>query len=607
EAQEQSHPTTGVNNVLGLGSPFVDADEDPLSDTASIALSFLSPESSSSSEVTQPRTDIYSAVLRAADAVEGEDVTSKELVEDARLVELFVATALEDASLSDGAPPPLPLNEAERAAHEEERVARMVEERRVHTTLSRLRSSSPRWKVQPSSQTSLKRLSPTAAQRGAGIASPDGRAGEVREEESTSSSTDIENLAEILTSLKVTQLDSSHHRAERTLKREYSVVMKRSAQATPASLLAGALSTSQLRPTRPALRTATANDVPGCLEEAGSAKQTERTAEMAPMQVVPMRFSAVEPANVAVAMPELPALDDSAGKRASEECVSSELGPPVATPSSSNDDTADAKASSRPDSEPRRLSFLAELHRARTANSRLVPPAALTFRPGASEEVNPLPQDHLEPTAEVLHSVEMQAPPLPLRTKGPFFGEGEALHSASAKRKDTPVAPDGEAQQAEASTGIVRGSHSMKRLSPRLHIPEGCAVSEERGAPSRVRSEPPLPRSPFAMMKHVAKARSDFHAAISPDVGGSRSGGKSRLNETTLSAASAVSPFCGGIDGGANDAKACTSSSIPTATETTDKAEGRDELMSLIPGSASFVLLVSLLVGRRYVGTYAVG
>ncbi|KAL3184488.1 hypothetical protein MRX96_031779 [Rhipicephalus microplus] len=147
------------------GSPFMDADEDLLSDTASIALSFLSPESSSSREATQPRTDIHSAMLRAADAAE-EDVTSKELeVEDALLVELFMATALEDASLSDGVPPPLPLNEAERVVHEEERVTRMVEERRVHTTLSRLRSFSPRWKVQPSSQTSLKHLSPTASQR----------------------------------------------------------------------------------------------------------------------------------------------------------------------------------------------------------------------------------------------------------------------------------------------------------------------------------------------------------------------------------------------------------------------------------------------------------
>ncbi|KAH8026108.1 hypothetical protein HPB51_016118 [Rhipicephalus microplus] len=49
ETQGQSRPTIGVNNVLGLSSPFMDADEDLLSDTASIALSFLSPESSSSS------------------------------------------------------------------------------------------------------------------------------------------------------------------------------------------------------------------------------------------------------------------------------------------------------------------------------------------------------------------------------------------------------------------------------------------------------------------------------------------------------------------------------------------------------------------------------
>ncbi|KAL3184487.1 hypothetical protein MRX96_031778 [Rhipicephalus microplus] len=245
------------------------------------------------------------------------------------------------------------------------------------------------------------------------------------------------------------------------------------------------------------------------------------------MHVVSARFSAAEPANVAAEMLELPVLDDSAGKRASEECGSSERGPPVATPSFYKDKTAGSGQSSRADSEPRRLSFLAKLHRARTANSRLVPPAANTFRPAPqrrSIRFRRTTSSQLQVITEVLHRVEIQAPLVPLRTKVPFSGEGETLHSASAKRNDTNGMLDGETQPTEPTTGIIRRSGSMERFCSRLHLSEGCPVPVERGAPSHVHFEHPLPRSPFAIMKHTSKSRSEFHATIPSDVDGSRTG-----------------------------------------------------------------------------------
>ncbi|KAH6936189.1 hypothetical protein HPB50_014818 [Hyalomma asiaticum] len=408
-AERQSPPTADVDNLLGLGCPFVAVDEDPLLDTGSIALPFLSPAPSTSSDATQPRPDINSAMLMAVDAVEEGAFTFKELAEDARLVEEFVATALKDASLSDGAPSPLPLSGTERAADEEERVAMMVEERHERATSSGLGVSSPGWKVKPSSQTSPKSLSPTSAQRGrhgAAIPSADGRTMEGPEEESTSSSTGIENLAAKLSSLKVSRLDSSHRRAERTLKRQYSIGTFRRGPRTATSLRARGSSTSGMRSTRSSFGGPATKDMPVCLVDASSGQDTGSSAAMEATPV-PTHSSVVEPATLAVVTPpELPWLTHSAEKPPGKAgSASSEQGQPVATPSLSHERRADAKSSSRTDSGQRRWSFLEELHRTRTANSRLVPPAAPTFHP-APQKVYPLSQDHLEPAAGCTASEE---------------------------------------------------------------------------------------------------------------------------------------------------------------------------------------------------------
>ncbi|KAH6943938.1 hypothetical protein HPB50_000783 [Hyalomma asiaticum] len=586
--QGQQPPNAYVDNLLVLGSPFVSADQDPLSDTGSVALSLLSSAPSTSSDATPPRPDINSATLIAVDAVREGAFTSKELAEDARLVEEFVAMALEDASQSDRASPPLPFSGAERATHEEERVAIMVEERREHATSSGFGVSSPSCNVKPSSKTLLKRLSPTAAQRGrhaAGILSADGRAMEGNVEESTSSSTDIENLAAKLTSLKVARLDDSRHRAERTLKREYSDGAVRSASRTATSLQARGSYTRGMRFTRLAFGGPAPNDVPVCLEDALSEHESGRTATMAATPVS-TQSSVVEPANLAVATPpELSSLTDPSEKVG---YASSEQAQPVATPSLSHERRADASSSSRTHSGHRRRSFLEELHRARTANSRLVPPATPTFHPAPQKRsirFRRTTSSQLQVITEVLHSVEIQAPPVPLRTKVPFFGEGEALDTLSTKRKDTPVPTDSEAQSAQTGTGTFHGYRSVEMVTPRLHLSEGCAVSEERGPSNYSHSELPRPRSPFVVKEHVSKPRSEFlHAAVTISVDGGRPSRSSHLAEPPLPAASSASPCCGTVEGETNNTKASVSSSAPTATATIDETTGQDEFPSFLQG-----------------------
>ncbi|XP_075543861.1 uncharacterized protein LOC142578349 [Dermacentor variabilis] len=592
--------TPDVSNRQGLGTPSTDISEDTLLDTASVALSFLSPASSPSSDVTLPRPDIDSAMIRAADAVETDDdgVASKDLVGfyickagDARLVEAFVASALEDSSLSDGAPPPLPLSGAERAAHEEARVAMMVEARRVRATPSRPGSSARRWKVNPSSQTSLKRLFPFAARRGRNgsrSTTPNGHTKEVQVDQSSSSSTDIDNLAEMLTSLKVAQPYSSHHRAERTLLREYSVGMvNRSAPAAAPSRPTRADSANRLRSTRPASHAAAVIDAPARLEDACEAEQTGPNVETGPTPAVPARFSVPEPAKVVVAVPELPPLTDSGRKCAGKEednaeCASSEHQPPPAVPSlSEEDETADATTSSQPPSKHRRRSLLAQLYRTRTANSRLVPPAAPTFRPAPQKRsirFRRTASSQLQVIAEVLHSVETQAPSVPLRSKVPFSGEGEALRTDSAKCKDTPEVPHG-----EGSKETIGQSQSIETVSsPPHHFSDGFAVALERGtqppiASSHVHYEPPRSRSPFAAKKHITESLPEFQAAVTRDAGGGSSGGEFRPNERNVSAYSSVSPYSTSVDSGSRDAKAFTSSFIPTIP-TTGGTAGRNEL-----------------------------
>ncbi|XP_065309376.2 streptococcal hemagglutinin-like isoform X2 [Dermacentor albipictus] len=589
-----------VSNRLGLATPFADISEDPLSDTASVALSFLSPTSSPSSDVTLPRPDIDSAMIRAADAVETDDdgVASKDLAGDARLVETFVASALEDASLSDGAPPPLPLSGADRAAHEEARVAMMVEARCVRATPSRPGSSARGWKVNPSSQTSLKRLFPIAARRGRNgsrSTTPNGHTKEVQADHSSSSSTDIDNLAEMLTSLKVAQLYSSHRRAERTLLREYSVGMvNRIAPAAAPSLPTRADSANGLRSTRSASHAAAVIDAPARLEDACEAEQTARNVETGATPAVPARFSVPEPAKVVVAVPELSPLTDSGRKRADKEeednaeCASSEHQPPPALPSlSEEDETADATTSSQPPSKHRGRSLLAQLHRNRTANSRLVPPAAPTFRPAPQKRsirFRRTASSQLQVIAEVLHSVETQAPSVPLRSKVPFSGEGEAVRTDSAKRKGTPEVPHG-----EGSKETIGHSQSIERVSsPPHHFSDGCAVALERrmqppNASSHVHYEPLRSRSPFAVKTHTAEPLPEFQAAVSRNTDGGSSGGEFRPNERNVSAHSSVSPYSSCIDGGAYDTKAFTSSFIPTIP-TTGGTAGRNELAPSIQG-----------------------
>nr|XP_050040808.2 uncharacterized protein LOC126537763 [Dermacentor andersoni] len=585
--------TPDVSNQQGLGTPFADINEDTLSDTASVALSFLSPTSSPSSDVTLPRPDIDSVMLRAADAVEMDDdgVASKDLAGDARLVEAFVASALEDASLSDGAPPPLPLSGAERAAHEEARVAMMVEARRVRATPSRPGSSARRWKVNPSSQTSLKRQFPIAARKGRNgsrSTTPNGHTKEVQADQSSSSSTDIDNLAEMLTSLKVAQPYSSHHRAERTLLREYSVGMvNRSSPAAAPSLPTRADSANGLRSTRPASHAAAVIDAPARLEDACEAEQTARDVETGPTPAVPALFSVAEPDKVAVAVPELPSLTNSGRKRAGEEegnaeCASSEHQPPPAVPSlSEEDETADATTSSQPPSKHRRRSLLAQLHRTRTANSRLVPPAAPTFRPAPQKRsirFRRTASSQLQVIAEVLHSVETQSPSVPLRSKVPFSGEGEAVRTDSAKRKDTPEVPHGEGSQE-----TVGHSQPIERVSsPPHHFSDGCAVALEcRTQPpiasSHVHYEPPRSRSPFAVKKHITESLPEFQAAVTRNADGGSSGREFRPNARNVSAYSSVPPYSTSVDSGACDTKAFTSSFIPTIP-TTGGTAGRNEL-----------------------------
>ncbi|KAK8779351.1 hypothetical protein V5799_019308 [Amblyomma americanum] len=490
-AVPRQSPTLAERNRLGVGTPFVD--EGPLSESASVALSFLT--SSSSSDELLPRPDIESAALRAAEPPPKEGAAARE--EDARLVEQFMAAALEDASSSDVAPTALVFSGTAQAGHNEAQVARMIKARWGYTDLPG--PPAPTLKhFFPVPTTALKEKGAAAStgepEKGSeqATASTDQRIPTPKaldkdaQAESTSSSTDIENLTEILTSIKVTQLGNQHHRRERTLLREYSVEAKDRETpvgplGTPASTAGAARSPRQCNSV-----VATSSAVPTSPKAEHAALVPVPAARAGTALPVPPPSSAASEPEMLPALSMLLPLTESAeftGQISARQEVSgvrrSSGEPP--TPVAAQNPSKETGGEPSSPSEQRRRPSVAQLHRARTANSRLVPPAAVPFRPTPlkrSIRYRRTTSSQLQVISEALHGVEMSRPPVPLRTKVPFKGEGEAFSSTTKADPVSQLQDDAELEREGCVAKRFASLEAQANSADRSSEPSSTALDQ---------------------------------------------------------------------------------------------------------------------------------
>ncbi|XP_065287125.1 serine-rich adhesin for platelets-like [Dermacentor albipictus] len=635
----------GARNRLGLGTPFVGPEEGYLAESASIPLSFLS--SSSPSFEVLPKPDISSGLLRDADALlqsaaENADAADSQEQQDASLVAEFMAAVLRGDSPSDGAAAPLshPLGAATAVERDAEgapvgaaaveaalRVVPSAETMAVQSprlssasagleVLSVLVEEAPRGDTPegaaeitaPAAASGAGRCDSAATEPPTDVTSYDEKAGQ--SVESTPSSTDIENLAEILNRLKVTQLGNEHHRRERTLQRDYGFV-------------APALSGLSMGPRWPK---AAANTVaPFTAVELGAglgaARPSVETA-VAPAKAMPSPSPPCAP-TVAVpsprSTPTLPPLMESRehstelppSGEGSYACLSSDFRMPADIQSESSrddeaerDDAVSCATRSSSASEPRvqrRRPSPAQLHRARTASSRLVAPAAPSSRRPVplkrSIRFRRTTASQLEVIAEVFHGAQMLSP-TPLARKTPVQGEGERLGGASPEEAVavSPLALDGNIAQPleggsppEPKTRASRGSANSRvsredtvvatTLDSAADAQDASKPTQPRVRAVNVRSEPLRARSPFAMRKHFSEPFNAKEIAAVLDKTGHRD------DEWSLSSPFSSSEFdsfntpsssaAGGAatEGGIYDTDALMPSSIPTVTATSEQGE----------------------------------
>ncbi|KAH7952844.1 hypothetical protein HPB49_001761 [Dermacentor silvarum] len=650
----------GARNRLGLGTPFVGPEEGSLAESASIPLSFLS--SSSPSFEVLPKPDISSGLLREADALlqsagENEAVADSQEQQDASLVADFMAAVLHGESSSDGAGAPLsrPLGGAMVPRDAKQVAARVAKEAPVEAVLRvpsaekkavqspRLsspsggqkllsaavaeapRGDSPKAAVEitaPAAASVADRCETAATEPPTDVTNYGEKAGQ--SVESTPSSTDIENLAEILNRLKVTQLGNEHHRRERTLQREYGFVAP-----TLPGLTVG--------PRWPKIATNTVTAIPAVELGTGlgatrpSIETAVPPAKARPLPSPPCVPTVAEPAPRTT--PTLPPLRESheystelpPSGEGSNACLPSDFRTPAEIQSESSqddeaerdDDAVSSATTTAAASEPpvqRRRPSPAQLHRARTASSRLVPPAVPSSRRPVplkrSVRFRRTTASQLQVIAEVFHGAQMFSP-TPLARKTPIQGEGERLGGASPEKAVavSPVALDGKILQpleggsppepkARADSGAANNSREPRErnvvattLDPPADAQDTSQPTQPRARAANVRSEPLRARSPFAMRKHFSEPLNAREFAAVTDKTGHRdrewslnspfrsSELDSLMTRSSSAARGAATEDC------TYDTDALMPSSIPTVTATSeqdDEASCNDPTLSSI-------------------------
>ncbi|KAH7952590.1 hypothetical protein HPB51_028249 [Rhipicephalus microplus] len=253
----------GERNRLGLGTPFVGPEEGSLAESESIPLSFLS--SYSPSFEVLPKPDISGSLFAEAllqssgDNEATTDAVSQEQ-HDSSLVSDFMASIMHGDFSTDGAtlaPSGVtepcddedvkdvlagaaneqmeatcvvavqPVSSSEQKVVESPTLSSSSVEEQV---LSAAVKEAPRDEVpKEAAETEVSAAASSDTHLEAVVSEPP--AGTLKDrrksgqsDECTSSSTDIEHLAEFLNRLKITQLGNEHHRRERTLHRDYGFV-----------------------------------------------------------------------------------------------------------------------------------------------------------------------------------------------------------------------------------------------------------------------------------------------------------------------------------------------------------------------------------------------
>ncbi|KAH6935497.1 hypothetical protein HPB50_006282 [Hyalomma asiaticum] len=610
----------GERNRLGLGTPFVGSEEGPLAESASIPLSFLS--SSSPSFEVLPKPDITSGMLREAllqSAGDDEPAPDPQEQQDASLVADFIAAIVQGGSSSDGTAASSslpPHSDAPVARHVEDVPANAAnEEVEGAPVATAQRAPSPDQKVvqlprisppsdggQPALPAAVEEAPTGLPKPAVETAAPEAASGADQckapaaeelppealnnsdkagqSEDCSSSSADIEHLAEILNRLKITQLGNEHHRRERTLHREYDLV---------APFLPG-LATG---PRWPKAAVPVAAAFPAVERVVGLGATRPTTVEMAVALAEPRARTPPRPPSPQVqpapkASPALPPLRES-----NEYSTESE---------SSQDDRADLEDAALPSAtttateEPlvrRRHLSPAQLHKARTASSHLVPPAA----PSSRRPV-PLKRDTasvlVQVIAEVFHGAQLLSP-TPLVRKTPVLGEGEALGRVSpGKAVDlSPLALEGHAEKPldrknppepkartyrDAKNGIPAIEVAVA-LDSTADTQDVSPTTQPHVRAGNVRSEPLRARSPFAMRKHFSEP---FHTRESAAAANKVSNRDEELSLCShfrssdfgsLDTRSSSAAGCGGAatEQGTYDTDALMPSSIPTLTVTSDQ------------------------------------
>ncbi|XP_077520187.1 uncharacterized protein LOC144130019 [Amblyomma americanum] len=604
--------TWGERNRLGVGTPFVDIEEGSLAESASIPLSFLSPISPSFEVL--PKPDISSGMLREADALlhsaqDGATAGTQER-EDTSLVAEFVG-AVGSGKPSSDSTAPLRFSGPVASGNGKDRSSVVGHKETTVGTSTRPPSAgqataqpagistlppqqtwpavvnevarqgaTPNKTPKPTGDTADGREGATAGERRQDESKPGEQA--PQPEEGTSSYSDIENLAEILTSLKVTQLGNEHLRRERTLLRDYGGI---------APILPGLPAALQWP------RATTVAASPAVVLSAGTAATMPAAQRIVP----PSRSRPATPASEqsptgppkVAATPVLPPLKESSEDAAelapsgegSDKCTSSELRTPAqlrpqSTGEEAGRDWEDVSVTTG--ALHRRHPSVAELHRERTpSNQRSSPATSSSSRPvplKRSIRFRRTSASRLQTVPETIHVPQPEPAPTPLPRKTPTQGEGERIGNVPATKEAT-VAPSALQSDSQQTMEAERASRLKKATKPSAS-PEGAPpdFTELHGASPRaqahvraanVRSEPLRGRSPFVMRKHFSEPINpkELEAATTKASRSQSRSSTSAFRSSDLASMNTGSSSVAGYDN-AYDTDALIPSSIPTVTAT---------------------------------------
>ncbi|KAL1416830.1 hypothetical protein MTO96_027428 [Rhipicephalus appendiculatus] len=478
----------GERNRLGLGTPFVGPEEGSLAESASIPLSFLSSYSPSFEVLPKPDISggLFSeALLQSAELNEANADTTSQEQQDASLVADFMAG-----------------HHARRVFERRRRSSTLTSAQRCHgTTWPKTREGRPNRCGQDGDDVLKEAAEIEAPAAASGAAHLEAAVTEIPAEipnndddnagksyASTSSSTDIEHLAEILNRLKITQLGSEHHQRERTRHREYGFV--------PPFKLGLAVGP---RWPKTAIPAAAAFPVVELGVGLGATMPTVETATALaePRARLPPSPPAapIEPAPKTT--PTLPPLRESheysTEHPSSVECDSTSLSSDFRAPAeihsvSSQDDKAELEDAALSSSlvtvaagpVQRRRPSPAQLYKERTASRRLVPPAAPSSRRPVplkrSIHFSRTTASQLQVIAEVFHGARLLSP-LPLARKTPVRGEGEA-HGGSSPEKAAVLSP------VDDEDNVEQPLEGMSPPEPKARTYRD-ATNDNRGPPSR--------------------------------------------------------------------------------------------------------------------------